>query len=271
MQTLPILQTIAFCVVLCIGAATAVAQQNDLHAIVETKEGCLIGGVQNGRWVAAEKIENSIKSPLKVNLYAFQNSRPETLVSEDGECHRSWKSQSGAELNEGIAIQSPAWNPWPRSPRAIDPKDTTYVKIIRDILNGAGVKNPTVNITEGYKVDLDGDGKDEAIIVASYAKNRVSELTGIGHQTVAGDYAIVLVRKIIGAKVSNLFLVKDIRRGADVGGLMRGYHLSAIADVNGDGQMEVVLYSAYYEGSSSDIFEIKGTKVNAVLGCGCEH
>jgi hypothetical protein len=133
--------------------ATAVAQQSGLHALVETREGCLIGGVQNGRRVVAEKIENSIKSPLNVNLYAFQNSRPETLVSEDGECHRSWKSQTGVELN----------------------------------------------------------------------------------------------------------------------GLMRGYHLSAIADLNGDGCMEIVLYSAYYEGSSSDIFEINGMKAHAVLVCGCEH
>ena len=268
MQTLPILKTIALSAALCAGATTAVSQ---LHVIVEAKEGCVIGGAQNGRWVAAEKIENSIKSPLNMNLYTFQNSRSETLVSDEGECHRSWKTQSGTELKDGIAIQSPAWNPLPRSPRAISIGDTTYVKVIRDILLGAGLKNPHVNITEGYKIDLDGDGKEEAILVASYHKQGVGEMSGVPHIAVAGDYAIVLVRKIVGTKVKNIFLVKDVRRTADEGGLVRGYHLSAIADLNGDGLMEIVLYSAYYEGSSSDVLEIKGTKVNAVLGCGCEH
>jgi hypothetical protein len=81
----------------------------------------------------------------------------------------------------------------------------------------------------------------------------------------------VFVRKIVAGKVQNIFLVKDIRRGANTSGLPRGYHLSAIADLNGDGRMEIALYSAYYEGSSSDIFELSGTQFKAVLGCGCEH
>jgi hypothetical protein len=52
---------------------------------------------------------------------------------------------------------------------------------------------------------------------------------------------------------------------------MRNYHISAIADLNGDGRLEIAMYSAYYEGSSSDIFDLNGTKLTAVLGCGCEH
>jgi hypothetical protein len=265
------MKTVSLSIIFCLAAVAAMGQQRDLHVIVEAMEGCVIGGVQNGHWVAAEKIENSIKSPLNVTLYTFQNSRPETLVSEAGECHASWKSQSGAELKSGIAIQSASWDPLPRVPRTIDTKDTTYVRIIRDILRGAGLKTSPVNIDEGYKIDLDGDGKDEAIIVASHFKYGVSELTGVGHATAPGDYVLVLVRKMVGNTVRNVFLAKDIRRGSNEGGLPRGYHVSAIADLNGDGRMEIVLYSAYYEGSSSDVLELNGIKVKAVLGCGCEH
>jgi len=99
----------------------------------------------------------------------------------------------------------------------------------------------------------------------------VSELSGIGRETAAGDYAIVIIRKIVSGKVQTIFVVKDIRRGANTSGLARGYHISAIADLNGDGRMEIALYSAYYEGSSADIFDLNGTKLTAVLGCGCEH
>ena len=262
--------TIAFAVLFCTGTITN-AQQSDVHVIVEAKEGCVIGGVQDHRWIATDKFENSIKAPLKLELYTFLNHQTQTFVSEAAECHLSWKPETGAELPGGIAIQSPNWNPLPRTPRPISANDPTYVTVVRNILLSSGLKNPEVKITEGYKIDLDGDGNDEVVIVASHFKHGVSELTGIGHETAAGDYALVLVRKIVAGKVQNIFLVKDIRRAANTAGLPRAYHLSAIADLNGDGRMEIALYSAYYEGSSSDIFELNGTKLKAVLGCGCEH
>lgn len=247
------------------------AQQNDLHAIIEVKEGCVIGGVQDHRWVAAEKLEKSIKAPLKLELYTIDNHQTLTFVSENEECHLGWKPETGAELKGGIAIQSPDWNPMPRMPRAIDTHDPAYVNVIRTILLNAGLKRPEVNITEGYKIDLDGDGQDEAVIVASHSQHGVGELSGIGRETAPGDYALVIIRKIVRGQVQTIFVVKDIRRAANTGGLMRNYHISAIADLNGDGRLEIAMYSAYYEGSSSDIFDLNGTKLTAVLGCGCEH
>ena len=260
---------LAFFMFVC--AAGVVAQQNDLHVIVEVKEGCVIGGVRNHQWTAAEKIEASVKAPLPLELYTLSHHETQTFVSENEECHVGWKPQSGAELSGGVAIQSPDWNPMPRLPRAIDTHDPAYVNVIRSILLNAGVKKPVVKITEGYKIDLDGDGQDESIIVASNFKHGVSELTGVGRETAPGDYALVIIRKIVRGRVQNIFLVKDIRRGTNEGGLPRGYHISAIADLNGDGRMEIALYSAYYEGSSSDILDLNGTKVTAVLSCGCEH
>ena len=249
-----------------------VGQQSGIHTIVEMKEGCVIGGVRNGQWVAADKFEKSIKGPLKFSLYTLDGGPTEIVANgENAECHELWKSHTGGEIDAGVAIQSPTWNPLPRVPRAINLQDATYVKIVGDILRGLGLKKPEVHITEGYKIDLDGDGKEEVVLVASRYKNGPSELTGVGHLTAPGDYSLVLVRKIVGSKVRNIFLVKDIRLTANEGGLTRGYHLSAIADMNGDGSMELALYSAYYEGSATDILEIKGTKVIAVLGCGCEH
>jgi hypothetical protein len=265
------LLALVFLVLFCAGVTNVVAQQNDLHAILELKEGCLIGGVRNHQWVEAEKIENLVKAPLKLEFYTINKHETLTFVSEAEECHLGWKPQSGAELNDGVAIRSPNWNPLPRTPRAIDPHDPAYVNVVRNILVSAGLKKPDVNITEGYKIDLDGDGKDEAVIVASHAQNGVSELSGLGRAVVAGDYSLVLIRKIVSGKVQTIFVVKDIRRGANISGLLRGYHISAIADLNGDGRMEIVLYGAYYEGSSSEILDLKGTKLTAVLGCGCEH
>lgn len=161
--------SVAFAVFLC--GMGVMAQQSDLHAIVEVKEGCVIGGVQDHKWVAAEKFENSIKAPLKLELYTIDDHQTLTFVSESEECHLGWKPENGAELKGGVAIQSPSWNPMPRKPRAIDTHDPAYVGVVRTILLNAGLKKPEVNITEGYKIDLDGDGQDEAIIVASHAQH----------------------------------------------------------------------------------------------------
>jgi len=97
------------------------------------------------------------------------------------------------------------------------------------------------------------------------------ELSGISNATSAGDYTLVLVRKIMEETVRNIFLVKAVWLKAEEGPLPRGNHLSAIADLNGDGVMELVLYSAYHEGNDSDVIEIRGAKATGVLECACEH
>ena len=41
------------------------------------------------------------------------------------------------------------------------------------------------------------------------------------------------------------------------------------ADLNGDGRMEIVVYSYYYEGSFTTAYTLKDGKVKAVLDAGC--
>jgi hypothetical protein len=179
--------------------------------------------------------------------------------------------KSASELKGGIAIQSPSWNVMPRLPRAIDPKDTTYVQIVSDILQREGIKKPDVKITEAYKVDLDGDGKEEVVIVANRYAQGFRELSGVGNETSAGDYTLVLVRKIISEKVQNIVLAKAVWLKGNEGPLPRANHISAIADLNGDGVMELVFYNAYHEGSGSVVVQLNGSKATTVLECSCEH
>jgi hypothetical protein len=128
-----------------------------------------------------------------------------------------------------------------------------------------------VQISQAYKIDLDGDGKDEVVIAANHYARGLHELSGVGNATSPGDYSLVFVRKIVDGKAQNIFIVKAVWLKGDDGGLPRGNHISAIADLNGDGVMEIIGYDAYHEGSSSYVTELKRNKAVAVLACACEH
>ncbi len=109
------------------------------------------------------------------------------------------------------------------------------------------------------------------MIVANRFAIGLRRNSGIATQTSPGDYTLVLVRKTVGEEVQNIFLVKAVWLSEVGGALPRANHISAIADLNGDGVMEIVLFNAYYEGSGSDVVQLKGNKATGVLSCSCEH
>jgi hypothetical protein len=251
-------------------ATTAPAE---IHGIVEMSEHCLIGGVQNQKWVGADRFQKTLKSSGRFALYTLKGPAGEVALNRnaESECHESWTGKTASELKGGIAIRSPSWNVMPRLPRTIDPKDTTYVQVVSDILKREGIKQPEVKITQAYKVDLDGDGKEEVVIVANRYAQGFRELSGVGNETSAGDYTLVLVRKIIDETVQNIVLAKAVWLKGGEGPLPRANHISAIADLNGDGVMELVFYNAYHEGSGSVVVQLHGSKATSVLECSCEH
>ena len=245
----------------------------EAHLILEMKQGCLLGATRGTKWIEAKDVAKSLTPGRSFILYTAKGANGQLTLSksEKGDCDDDVIVEAAEKSNDGVAIANPSWNGTPRSARAIDPTDPTYVRVVADILKQDGLTKPDVKIVEGYKVDLDGDGQDEVVLVAYRHSHGAGELSGIPHSNALGDYSLVFVRKLIAGKVQDIFLAKDVIRRANEGSLPRVYHISAIADLNGDGRMEFVLYSAYYEGSSSNVIELKGNKATSVLECGCEH
>ena len=243
-----------------------------IHAIVEMGQGCLIGGVRNMKWVEADTFAKNVKGAQKFSLYKLSGPAGEiatTSIERAGCPDSSWSAKTSSKEKEGIAIASPSWNVMPRMPRAIDLKDTTYVRIVRDVAKSHGIKMPEVKITQAYKIDLDGDGKDEVIIAANrYASGQVVEWAGTS-STSPGDYSFLLIRKIVAGKPQNIIVSEGFYPEGNDGPLARIRKISAIADLNGDGVMEVVFHSGYFEGSESYVIDLKRNKPISLLECVC--
>ena len=47
------------------------------------------------------------------------------------------------------------------------------------------------------------------------------------------------------------------------------YNVAAVLDLNGDGKLEVVVHSFYYEGNETTICRCEPDKIEAVLSVGC--
>jgi hypothetical protein len=47
------------------------------------------------------------------------------------------------------------------------------------------------------------------------------------------------------------------------------YHLAAVLDLNGDGKLEVIVHSFYYEGGQTTIYRCQPDKIEEALSVEC--
>ena len=258
---------ILFSIFCWLSLTCAISAQKQVVPLVEMKLSGLIGGVQNGKWLTAQQTAAKLKDTTEFFLIDWNGiQKNNTVIGKRGEiedvCQDFYRMKFDLTMDSGVAIGEHAkWNPMPRVLQAID--SAAYKKIVADVLKTKGIAKTTVKIEQAYRVDLEGDEQDEVILVATFYKN------GLDSSPNAGDYSFVLVRKIVGKTVRNIVVAGDfIKRNIEFGAPNQ-YVLSSIADLNGDGKMEIVIYGEYYEGSWAEIYEIKGNKPTKVLETGC--
>ncbi|PYT00386.1 MAG: hypothetical protein DMF63_07390 [Acidobacteria bacterium] len=259
----------AICVlILC----SFIAGQSNIVPIVELSHRGLMGGVQNGKWIAPTKFASKMPAESEFVLVGWKGVEEGGVsLAKKGEqedvCQDFTRMQFELEQDHGVAIGSAAkWNPVPRLPKTIDPNSAAYKSVVTNFLRSKGIARPVVKIKEAFRVDLEGDGVEEVIISATNYKN------GISSDAWTGDYSFVIVRKAVGKVVTNYllkgeFVLKRVNFGAP-----SEYHVSAIADLNGDGKMEIVLNGFYYEGDFAGAFEMRNGKPVEIkefeIGCG---
>jgi hypothetical protein len=248
---------------------TIVSAQN-VHPAVDADKACMLGGVAGGKWLEAEKIAPMVKGGERYRVYKLTGPAGEAVGSKPkpgDPCTDCREVDFSPKITEGIAVAG-NWNAMPRIPQALSTSDPAYRQVVARLLRKQGIVRPQINITRILRVDLEGDGVDEVLISATYLAGGLNRPDGqMAIRVKPGDYSFVVLRKIVGGKARDIVLAGEYYpKVSDA--TANQYEVVGVLDLNGDGKMEVVVSVDYYEGSSSTVFRINGTRVDNVFGCG---
>ena len=257
-----------FAFVLISSVLSIKAQQSGVMPIVEMRTHGLLGGVQNGKWVEAKRVAPLLKNKTEYILLGTNGVPGDKLIGEKPQtleiCEDYFEVSFGGETKNGIGIGSAAkWNLMPRGVKEISKTDATYLKIVGDFARSKGIAKPIAKISQGFRVDLDGEGIEEVLLAATNYRNKLVARAN------AGDYSFLLLRKIFGGKAQNILIAGEFYPRPNSFSAPNEFSIQAIADLNGDGRMEIVMHTAYYEGAGSGVYDVSGAKPKKVLGTGC--
>ncbi|MBX7054219.1 MAG: hypothetical protein K1X36_04615 [Pyrinomonadaceae bacterium] len=249
-----------------------VLAQSTIIPIVELRGGGLLGGVRNQKWIEPSIVFESLNVDSKVKLIGFGGLEPSSSIGlkrgpVEDVCQDFYRMELDLEPRDGVAIGAAAgWNPVPRIPKELSPKSAALRNAAAALLRTKGILRSKVIVTGAYSVDLDGNGKIETILSATYSKRGFNEGSSVG------DYSFVMIQSSVGGKVSNRLVDGEFIRHSSEFGAPNQYEVQAIADLNGDGRMEIVVYSQYYEGAGTAAFEVEGGHPKHIkaltIGCG---
>jgi hypothetical protein len=266
-RTLVVLATLLMC-----AEASPAA---DLHPIVEVESGYLFGAISDGKWIKADETAKLIGDETTYRVYGLTQSLGEVKggkpkAVEDVCTDTMAVSLSPKPENGVIAIAAP-WNALPREPKVIDTTQKVYVEAVRDFLKTKGIEQPKVKIDNILRVDLDGDGEEEVLISAA---NYFGKADRVPMRSPAGSYSMVLLRRVVAGKVETQVVAGEFHPKAYVSkeGSFDApsiYKVIATLDLDGDGKLEVVVGSDYYEGGDTTIYRCDPKKAETLLSVAC--
>ena len=228
-------------------------------------------------------------SGLESDSATLEVNEPESFIPT-----LSARTGSGASWKEGDArlFVTGDFDAMPRKTQVLPPDNATYKKIVAEYLAGRSLAGAKPNIVQILRVDLDGDGTDEMLITAQNVVptrgdgfdfapdkpflDKLQSPTGVPLMR-AGQYSVVLLRRVVGGQAKNIALAEFISKktvpmdDADPFNDSAQVHkVVAVADLNGDGKMEVILAEAFLRGLFYQVYETSGATPRKVLAnCFC--
>jgi hypothetical protein len=143
--------------------------------------------------------------------------------------------------------------------------DGTYAAVASGLLAERGLTVPSPIIKQVIRVDLEGDGVNEVLVVAEdVADSLLAE---------EGDYSIAFLQKVVQGDVATSVIGESVVLELEEGEtpFVLSFTVAAIAELNGDATMEIILDSAYYEGEGVEVWEYVNDDLGplAQISAGC--
>jgi hypothetical protein len=251
------------------------AAKADVHPIVDVQSGYLSGATADGKWIKSEKAAKAISDERTYKIYGLTQSLGQAnggkpKPAEEEVCSDVLTVSLSPRPEKGVIALAAPWNALPRKPRVMDTTQQVYVEAVRDFLKTKGIEEPKVKIDNIIRVDLDGDGEDEVVISAT---NYSEKEEGAPMRSPAGSYSMVLLRRVVSGKVETQLVEGEFYPKAydddERFNAPNAYKVIAVLDLDGDGKMEVVVASNYYEGEATTIYRCDPKKVEALLSVSC--
>ena len=158
-------------------------------------------------------------------------------------------------LVTGVAISAP-WELQPR-PVGLGESRPDLEETALSLLGERDYSTDSAAIVQVVDGDLDGDGAIETIVVA--------EDTELGNE---GSDVYSVVFAVSPAWTAPIILDESVIPATEVG-YPASFRVSAVADLSGDGTMEVVLDGLAWESSWVAVYVFSGTAFDNPIGAGC--
>ena len=236
--------------------------------IIDVQYGYLIGAIESGRWIEPTDATNSVKAGTKLTVYGVLGSVATVdvlkLDTRNEPCpDRPVVKLRPAKLTKGALAFAASWNASPRHPKSVGAKQ--HNDVVRQFLRERGLRNPIVHISQIVSMDLDGDGQDEFVIAATHYKNGDQ----IPDESSANTYSFVMIERVVDGKTKTELVDGEFYPEAKADSAPNRFEIAALLDLNGDGKIDIVLRSAYYEGDEISVYEYQPMGVKKVLSVGC--
>lgn len=165
---------------------------------------------------------------------------------------------------QAIGVTAATWPLQPRPVNAVGVGADIYQDTAEALLAGSGIDPTLGDVMQVFRVDLDGDGTEEVLV----SFERLSPPFGD-----TGDMSLVYARVLAGGGVDDQVLEQYVVTPPEPGDpefpMIGGFRIAAIADLNGDARMEVVVAASGWEYVGTIVYEFDGTGFNEVITGGC--
>ncbi|MEM8533725.1 MAG: peptidoglycan-binding protein [Chloroflexota bacterium] len=253
--------------------AAIAAGDSDVVPIVDARTGWLLGGSSGDTWLDGSSTAALLEGNEEYRLYTLTEqqgiavgSKPEAF--DIIPCPATFAVDFTLVPRESsILALGGDWDALPRVPVEEGTDSEVYEQAVAEWLQDQGIAAPEVQITQVIRVDLEGDGTDEVLISAT----RLAELNGVAPAPLieAGDYSLVMLRKMVDGEVANIFVAGESYSEAYEFAAPNEYRIGTILDTNGNGQMEFTIESQYYEGAATELYRMNGKQLESLLITGC--